>query len=439
MNKPSPKSASDTESTSFRLLAGFWEKAGAWALPVDAQGEGYLPLVRRHRFELGFCLLFIFSSSFGQTFLLSVFQPEWLRVFNLTPGQMGSLYGVVTLISGLLLPWAGRWLDRSSARSTATITLIGLGLSALLVAGAQHVAMLGVALFGLRFFGQGVCSNLGITNAARWFEQNRGKALSLVGTGYPLGELLLPGAVTLLIVGVGWRGTWGLMGTLCLAGLLPLSWWLLRRSSRAELPQKASVASNPKTAQRAPIARDWRFYAMLGMMAPLPFAGTGVIFFQGLLAESRGWGAAVFPTGFMLFAVVRALFSLSAGAWVDRLGAVRLIAVPSFAFAAGLACLLNPAPVWAYVFFVCLGVSFGTSGAITTAAMTELFGAEKIGAIRGLSSAVAVFLTAAAPWIFGLSLDAGYSMEAIIFSSALLVPGIAWPLSLLIRRDAIKS
>lgn len=438
MNKPSKESARETENTSFRLLAGFWEKAGAWALPADAQGEGYLPMVRRHRYELGFCLLFIFSSSLGQTFLLSVFQPEWLRVFNLTPGQMGSLYGVVTLISGLLLPWAGRWIDRTAPRAAATVILVGLGLSALLVAGAHHVALLALALFGLRFFGQGVCSNFGITNAARWFDQTRGKALSLVGTGYPLGEMLLPGLVTLLIVLIGWRGTWGLMGVGCLAGLLPLSWWLLRRSHRAELPHGALKVTGAKKVKRAPIARDWRFYAMLGMMAPLPFAGTGVIFFQGLLAESRGWGAAVFPTGFMLFAVVRALFSLSAGAWVDRLGAVRLIAVPSFAFAAGLACLLNPAPVWAYVFFVCLGVSFGTSGAITTAAMTELFGSEKIGALRGLSSSVAVFLTAAAPWLFGLALDAGHAMETIIFCSALLVPGIAWPLSLLIRREALK-
>ncbi|HEX9785867.1 MAG TPA: hypothetical protein VGA56_24455 [Opitutaceae bacterium] len=62
---------------------------------------------------------------------------------------------------------------------------------------------------------------------------------------------------------------------------------------------------------------------MLAVTAPVPFVGTGVIFFQGTIGEIRGWSPAVFPTGFMLFAIVRALFSLSAGAWVDRIGSVR--------------------------------------------------------------------------------------------------------------------
>lgn len=87
--------------TPVRVLAGFWEKAGAWALPTDHQGEGYGQVARHNGPRIGFCLLFVFASSWGQTFLLSVFQPAWMAALDLGPGAMGALYGGATLASGL--------------------------------------------------------------------------------------------------------------------------------------------------------------------------------------------------------------------------------------------------------------------------------------------------------------------------------------------------
>ncbi len=86
-----------------RVLAGFWEKAGAWAVPVDSRGEGYWTVARQNTPQVGFCLLFVFASSWGQTFLLSVFQPSWMQALAIGPGTMGAIYGGATLASGLLL------------------------------------------------------------------------------------------------------------------------------------------------------------------------------------------------------------------------------------------------------------------------------------------------------------------------------------------------
>jgi MFS family permease len=183
------------------------------------------------------------------------------------------------------------------------------------------------------------------------------------------------------------------------------------------------------------ILRDWRFYAMLGMIGPLPFVTTGIIFFQATLAEERGWSGAIFATGFVVFAVVRALCSLSAGAWVDRLGAVRMLALPSFAAAAGLSFLLRPEPFFAYLFFAGVGLAFGSSGAITTAAWAEMFGVDQIGSIRAMSSSFAIFLTAAAPICFGFALSRGVVIETILLVCALLMLGFAWPFSIAVRRE----
>lgn len=425
--------------TPVRILAGFWEKAGAWALPTDRQGGGYWQVARHSGPQIGFCLLFVFASSWGQTFLLSVFQPAWMAALDLGPGAMGAIYGGATLASGLALSLSGRWLDRTPARRLGTVTLLGLAACSLLAAGINHAATLAVALFGLRFFGQGLSSNVGITYAARWFTHNRGKAISLAGLGFPLGELFLPGLVTLAVVGWGWRWAWVALGLLCLLAILPLARALIARHPGADTDYEArDAAEEGDDSARHRLLHDWRFFAMLGMVWPLPFVGTGVIFFQGLIAAERGWNAAVFPTGFMVFAIVRALCALSAGAWVDRLGAVRLLPVPALAFATGLACLLGSEPAWAYAFFTGMGVSFGASGAVTTAAWTELFGAARIGTIRALSSSFAVFVTAAAPVAFGLAFGRGWPVATVVVVCAALLLGITWPLSVIVRR-ALRS
>lgn len=421
------------------VLAGFWEKSAGWALPRDQRGEGYWPLARDNSPQIGFCLLFVFASSWGQTFLLSVFQPHWMRALDLDPADMGLIYGGATLASGLLLPWAGRWLDRTNPVLMGTITLLGLAFFSVLVALVANAAMLGLALFGLRFFGQGLSANVGTVNAARWFHHNRGKAISLAALGFPLGEAVLPMIVTFGALTVGWRGTWWFLAAICALLFIPAA-----RRLAARHPQSAADAAEDEAAgereedraaeKRRSILRDWRFYAMLGMMGPLPFVTTGIILFQATLAEQRGWSGAIFASGFFVFAIVRALCSLSAGAWVDRLGAVRLLAVPSFAAAAGLAFLLRSEPVFAILFFAGVGFAFGASGAITTAAWAEMFGVEQIGTIRAMSSSFAIFLTAAAPMGFGFVLSRGVSAEAIIFGCALLMLGLAWPFSIAVRR-----
>lgn len=423
----------ESESGRAGMIAGFWEKAGGWLLPRDAQGEGYWELARTRAPQVGFCLLFVFASGIGQTFLLSIFQPHWMRELGVSSTQMGALYGGATLASGLVLSWTGRWLDSLPARRTGLLVLTGL---AVFSAGAACVStpwMLAAVLFGLRFFGQGLSSNVGMTCAARWFSHNRGKAVTLARLGFPLGEAVLPGLVTFSLVALGWRWTWGALAGVAVL-LMPVASALIARHPAADLDCEAAESAPCPGGTRRALRHDPRFYAMLAVTSPLPFIATGLIFFQGALAEERGWNPAVFATGFVIFAVVRAACSLSAGSWVDRIGAMRLLPLPAVTLGLGLACLARPEPVWAYLFFCGMGVSFGSSGAIATAAWTEMFGTAKIGSIRALSSSVSVFVTAAAPAAFGLALGHGVSVQTLVLGSAALMLGVAWPLSVALRR-----
>ncbi len=422
-------------SSSVRMVAGFWEKAGALALPRDTHGEGYRALLKTRRIEIAYCTLFVFASSLGQTFLLSLFSPHWSAALDLSPAAMGSLYCGATLAGGLLLPMTGNWLDRAPSGRAGLAAYGGLFAGCLLAASVSSVWTLALALFVLRFSGQGVSVNVGITRVTRWFEHNRGKALSLTVLGFPLGEAVLPITVTVLIGALGWRGAWLALAAVCVLVVAPSASVLLaKRRAKYGLAQAPETSPPSSWAERMAVLRDWRFYAMLVVTVPVPFAGTGIIFFQSTIAETRGWGPAIVPTGFVVFALVRALFSLSAGAWVDRIGSLRLLAAPTTLFAAGVACLTFDSPLFAYAFFALLGVGFGAASGVMTTAWADLFGAERIGQVRGLSGVVGVGATAIAPMVFGWALEIGIPINTLLWGNVLFIAGCTWPMCVVLAR-----
>ena len=243
-----------------------------------------------------------------------------------------------------------------------------------------------------------------------------------------------------MIAGAGWRWTWVALAGICGLVLAPTAFLLLaRRRTLHGRSQAPPLPREPDRAERRGLLADWRFYAMLTVTAPVPFVGTGVIFFQGTIAELRGWSAAVFPTGFMLFAATRALFALSAGAWVDRIGSLRLLALPTTLFATGLVALTQPSPVFAYVFFVFLGVGFGASSGVMTTAWADLFGSRRLGLIKGISGSVAVVIAAAAPVAFGWAFDAGIPLNGILWTCVAFMAALAWPMSVLLKRKGRRQ
>src|SRR5690606_256543 len=108
--------------------------------------------------------------------------------FGLSHGEFGGLYTIATLASATALVWAGGLADRLAPRWLAAISMAGLAAMALLMAAQQHVAMLVVALAGLRFFGQGMLAHVAMTTMSRWFNRFRGRSLSFAGLGFTLGE-----------------------------------------------------------------------------------------------------------------------------------------------------------------------------------------------------------------------------------------------------------
>lgn len=174
--------------------------------------RGYWRFFRREIPLLTYGLSLTFLSSVGQTFLISLFVPFFLLDFALSEGGFGLLYSGATLAGGLLLPFIGARLDRTHlGRFTLGVVAL-LAISALLMAAAWHLVVLGLALVGVRLAGQGLSSHTALTAMARYYEEARGRALSIANLGFPLGEGILPLLLTAVIAYSGWRMTWVVLG-----------------------------------------------------------------------------------------------------------------------------------------------------------------------------------------------------------------------------------
>ena len=64
------------------------------------------------------------------------------------------------------------------------------------------VVMLGLSLFALRLFGQGMLSHAGVMSTARLDEGVRGRALGVAALGFPAGEAIFPAAAIALIAAI---------------------------------------------------------------------------------------------------------------------------------------------------------------------------------------------------------------------------------------------
>ena len=79
----------------------------------------FLNFVTKNKNWLGAGALLTLSSSYGQTFFISLFAGKIMEGFSLTDGQWGSVYALSTTFSAIVMVWAGALTDKFRARRTS--------------------------------------------------------------------------------------------------------------------------------------------------------------------------------------------------------------------------------------------------------------------------------------------------------------------------------
>ena len=367
---------------------------------------------------LGFGLLLACFSSFGQTFYIGLFGAAIRAEFGLGHAGFGALYMAGTLISACAFAFAGRAIDRIALRRYAAFALAGLAAACAAMASAANAAVLTAALCGLRFFGQGLVTHTAHTAAARHFERSRGKALSIVMLGHPLGEALLPPAAVAAAAWLGWREVWWAAAALLAVAVLPSAMLLLPPMPAPARPAAARIGA------WAMLFRDRRFLLALPAVLAPAFVSTGFAFHIAPLAAEQGWGMKRTAAAFTAFAAAKIAVSLAAGPAIDRFGARALL--PGLLLPLMAACLVLPAGggAWtAFLFMALLGMSGGLTQTLLGAIWAEVYGVGRLGAMRSAYFALMVFSSALAPAAFGRAMDAGAGLASIALACAAAMAG----------------
>lgn len=354
--------------------------------------------------------LLTFMSSFGQTFFISASVGDWQQKFGLTHGGFGFLYMAATICSALTLPFIGKIVDTVPAHRVVAITMPVLALAMIGAAFAPSILLLGVAIYFLRLFGQGMMTHIALTTTGRWFAATRGRAISLVVLGHQGGEATLPLLFAAIVLAAGFQAGWLAGAALMVCVILPIAIWTYR-VPRMPLGQSEFHPGSSRSWTRGEVFRDPVFWVILtGVLAP-PFIGTTIFFHQNYLTALHGWPPQMFATGMTAMAGTTVCFALITGALIDRFGAVSVL--PFFLTPLTCACLLGGlagSPAAFFAFMILIGISYGFSSTLFGALWPEVYGTQHLGAVRSSIVAFGVVATASGPGATGALIDAGIAL-----------------------------
>ncbi len=354
--------------------------------------------------------LLTFASAFGQTWFISLFAGAIKSEYGLSDGAWGSLYTVATLSAAGLMFWRGSVADTVRLSRLAPVTAGVFALAGLAMASAGSVWLLGVSLFVLRFCGQGMFSHIAMTAMGRWFEDRRGRAVSISNLGHPAGEVVLPILTVLCIAAFGWRPTWLVVAAILCLIIAPTLWILLRddRSPQGHVGGTPVAGLGGRHWRRQDAVRHWLLPALLPVLLTPGFIGTVVFFQQVHIAEVKGWTLVQMAPGYSAFATATVASAFAAGWAADRFGAQRLLSVFLIPMGIGIA-LVGPAQevvMW-WVALGVIGITQGTASALWGVLLPVAYGTRHLGSIRSLATTVIVIATAIGPGITGILIDRG--------------------------------
>ena len=384
-----------------------------------------------------FGFIFTFFSSFGQSFFLGLFNPSIRNELDISHGQFGTIYAFATICSSIVLVWFGKKIDEYKLLNYSIVVIGILFFSSIFFSLINNIYLLVIAIFLMRFSGQGLMSHTSSTTISRYFNKRRGRALSGIWFGLSSAEFIMPILIVFLLTLYSWRTIWHFISFIIIIVLPLVVFYTIKNitiDSREGLNLKKNMnIADVKSWRRSEVIKDFKFYIIALNMLALPWIATGVFIYQSFIAESKLWNVYVIPKSFMIYSIISILTLIFSGFLVDKFTSRRLIPFVNLPLFIGLIILyLFNNSIYAYIFFGLMGVSNGFANVLGSSLWAEIYGVRFLGAIRALTTALMVFSTAFGTALFGFLIDSGYSIESIAMISALYV-GVTLIMLILIK------
>ena len=363
-----------------------------------------------------FGFIFTFFSSFGQSFFLGLFNSSIRDALSITHGQFGTIYASATLLSSLVIIWVGKKIDDIDVFKFGTFVTLLLSFSCYFFSKVSSVTFLFIAIFLMRFSGQGLMSHTATTTISRYFTKSRGKALSTGWFGLSTAEFILPVFIIYLLTFMEWRSIWINISFVIL--LLPIISYLLIKNIKLDSREidnnKNKRNIKIKNWKRIEVIKDYRFYIVCANMLAMPWIATGIFVYQSFILSSKNWGPYVIAQSFMAYSILSVITLFIAGFLIDKFSSRKLLIYMNLPFLLSLFLIIVfDNSVVSFLFLGLIGISNGLANVLGSSTWAEVYGVKHIGSIKALTTALMVFSTAFGTAVFGLLIDKGFSIEQI--------------------------
>ena len=372
-----------------------------------------------------FGFIFTFFSSFGQSFFLGLFNSSIRDTLSITHGQFGSIFASATLLSSLVLVWIGKKIDDVNILKFASYVIIFLSISCFIFSKISSVIFLFIGIFLMRLAGQGLTTHTATTTISRYFEKNRGRALSTCWLGLSLAEFTMPVLIVFLLTFIEWRDIWISISILIII-VLPITAYSLVRNvrldTREDSSKKDETRRETKQWKRIEVLKDYRFYVICMTMLAMPWIATGTFVYQSFISTSKGWGPYVIAQSFMAYSIFSVITLFVSGFLIDKFSSRRLLIYMNMPLLIATVVLFYfDSSFSSFIFLGLIGISNGLANVLGSSTWAEIYGVKYIGSIKALTTALMVFSTAFGTALFGILIDNGLSIEQIAIVSGVYI------------------
>ena len=367
-----------------------------------------------------FGFIFTFFSSFGQSFFLGLFNSSIREALSITHGQFGSIYASATLLSSIVLVWIGKKIDDVNILKFASYVTIFLSISCFIFSKISSVILLFIGIFLMRLAGQGLTTHTATTTISRFFEKNRGRALSIGWLGLSLAEFILPVLIVFLLTFIEWRNLW-ISISLIVIIVLPIVSYTLVREVKLDTRENTNSAKDLKEIRqwkRIEVLKDYRFYIICMTMLAMPWIATGSFVYQSFITTSKGWGPYIIAQSFMAYSIFSVITLFVSGFLIDKFTSRKLLIYMNIPlFFATIVLFYFDSPISSFFFLGLVGISNGLANVLGSSTWAEIYGVKYIGSIKALTTALMVFSTAFGTALFGILIDINFTIEQIAIVS----------------------
>ena len=372
-----------------------------------------------------FGFIFTFFSSFGQSYFLGLFNSSIRETLSITYGQFGSVYASATLCSSFLLIWVGKKIDDVNILKFAIFVAVLLSFACLFFSQVSSILLLFIAIFLIRFSGQGMMSHTASTTISRYFTKTRGRALSITWFGLSSAEFILPVLMVYLLSTIYWKNLWLIFAIIVLVVLPLTSFFLIKNldlDSRESNTNERNQEIEIKQWKRIEVIKDYRFYIICLNMLAMPWIFTGFAVFQSFIQTSKGWGPYIIAQSFMSYSILSVLTLFISGFLIDKFTSRKLLVYMNIPLLISVIILFYfDTPVTSFIFLGLVGISNGFANILGSSTWAELYGVKHLGSIKALTTALMVFATAFGTALFGFLIDIGFSVSDIATVSGVYI------------------